>query len=76
MKFVYKPAADETYDPEYMLVGPDGWSTGISIQDCRVYGGGYAVQHFSGEGDEVCLVHLGAFKTLKAAKIAALRSVK
>lgn len=65
--FVLNIAKDDSVDNGLDLLR-DGATTNISIQDCRPYGGGFAVNRYAGEGDEFSVTHLGGAKTLKRAK--------
>jgi hypothetical protein len=64
-KLTYHPACDDTVDSEWRVTTLCGVETGISIQDCRSYGGGFAVNDMP-EGASFML-HLGHAKTLKDA---------
>jgi hypothetical protein len=71
--FVYNPPEDESEDGEYEL-RRNGKPTGISIQDCRSYAGGYSINEYADEGDDFTMTPLGTAKSLKAAKEIALRA--
>jgi len=72
MTFTFKPAENGTVDSEYVLDA----NSNITIQDCRSYGAGWAVNEhgYDVEGDEYSLWMRdhGFFKTLKAAKAKAI----
>jgi hypothetical protein len=51
LTFRYIPAAGESVDPQFDLLA-DGSATGIYIQDCRSYGGGFSISECGNEGTE------------------------
>jgi len=63
----YLPAEDTSVDPEWLILRADGRQTDMSIQDCRSYGGGFAVNRHGGEGDDFWVQNFGTRRTLKAA---------
>jgi len=67
MKLKYIAATDKTVDPEWLILRDDGTQTDVSIQDCRSYGGGFAVNRHGGEGDGLWMQMLGEAHNLKAA---------
>ncbi len=76
MKLKHIPAADCSVDPEWLILRDDGTQTGISIQDCRSYGAGFAVNQNGGEGDDIWVKFLGEAKSLKAAFAIAVAKVE
>lgn len=64
--FTYKPAEDESVDSEYVL----DTNPNVTIQDARTYGGGWCVNEWL--PDEEAMLDHGSFRTLDAAKTAAL----
>ena len=61
------PAANDTVDREWLILRNDGTQTDISIQDCRSYGGAFAVNRHGGGRDDMWVEYLGEAKSLKAA---------
>lgn len=71
MKFIHLPAEDDTVDPEYRMLTNAMVETNIAIQDCRSYGGGYAVNEYAPEGtpaEDFWVRQIGTAQTLKKAK--------
>ena len=68
--FRYEPAEDESVDPQYVLIS----NPNITIQDATAYGLGWCVNEWIEEPDPCSKPH-GIFKTLEAAKAAALAVV-
>ena len=71
----YIPAADSTVDAEWTIL-QDGIETDVAIQDCRAYGGGYAVNRYGGEGDALFAEYIGTAKTLLAATAIAAAAIR
>jgi hypothetical protein len=73
LTFRLTPAADTSVDPQYDLLA-DGSATGIAIQDCRSYGGGWAVSECGNEGtDDIWVQDIGSSKSLKTAQAIAIK---
>lgn len=72
VKWKYEPAEDDSVDPQWVLLTDDGKDTHIAIQDCRSYGGGYAVNEYNGEGESFSMLDVGTAGSLRAAQKIAL----
>lgn len=73
--FQYLPTEDEMFDPEWLLLKPDGTATNIAIQDGSHCGDPYVVQRYEFEGPLLTGMHcLGRFSDLASAKTHAVQS--
>jgi hypothetical protein len=74
MIFLHKPADPfDAVDPEYELRTDDYKATCLSIQDARSYGGGFVVNEYGPNPEEIeWSQQVGVCRTLKAAKELAL----
>lgn len=71
-RFSFTPGTEQT-DAEHVLHTEDGRPPRIAVQDCRSYGGGFAVNVYHPSIEDLEEVtHYDGFPTLEAAKIRAV----
>lgn len=73
-KLIYRPAEDETVDPEYIVARDDGTPTNLTIQVATAYRAGFVLNEHAPEDtplDQFWTRDISTHATLPGAKIAA-----